>query len=268
MQSNNPVLGRAFGSQGSAYRTQTQTRTPTPSAQELEQMYQTTPAVERGAMTYDDVVAKTGIMFAVLVAGALVGWQVPSLTFVGLIVGLVLAMVNIFKKEPSPALMLAYAAFEGLFVGGISFMFENYAVAGGEPVNGIVSQAIIGTLGVFAIALWAYKSKRVRVTPKFQRGVLIAMGGYLVFVLVNLAYVWFFDGEGLGFRTGWLGVAIGLFAITLAALVLILNFDSIEKGVQSGIPAKFAWTAAFGLVVTLVWLYVEMLRLLAILQGE
>lgn len=260
MQSNNPVLGRAFGSQGSAYRA-----TPTPSAQELEQMYQTTPAVERDAMTYDDVVAKTGIMLAVLVAGAVVGWQMPGLMMIGLIGGLVLAMVNIFKKEPSPALMLAYAALEGLFVGGISFVFENYSVYG-EPVSGVVSQAIIGTIGVFAIALWAYKSKRVRVTPKFQRGVMIAMGGYLVFVMVNLVNVWFFSGQS--FRDGWLGIVIGLFAITLAALVLILNFDSIEKGVQSGIPAKFAWTAAFGLVVTLVWLYVEMLRLLAILQGE
>lgn len=260
MQSHNPVLGRAFSSPGATYQA------PTPSAQELDQMYQSTPAVERGAMTYDDVVAKSGFMFAVLVAGAVVGWQVPTLAFLGMIVGLVLALVNVFKKEPSPPLMLAYAAFQGLFVDGISVIIGN---AVGDM--NIVSQAVLGTLGVFGVSLWLYKSGRVRVTPKFQRGVLLAMGGYLVFVLVNFGYMLFFGGNEdsmFGFRSGWLGIAIGLFAIGLAALVLMLDFDFIDKGVKSGIPEKYAWTAAFGLTVTVVWLYIEMLRLLAILQGE
>lgn len=258
MQSHNPVLGRAFSSPGA-------TQAPTPSAQELDQMYQTAPAVERGAMTYDDVVAKSGIMFAVLVAGAVVGWWVPDLAFVGFIGGLVLAFVNIFKKEPSPPLMLAYAAFQGLFVGGISVIIGS---AVGDATN-IVTQAVLGTLGVFGVSLWLYKSGRVRVTPKFQRGVLIAMCGYAVFALVNVIYMMFSDNtEMFGFRSGTLGIVIGLFAIGLAALVLMLDFDFIDKGVQSGIPEKYAWTAAFGLTVTVVWLYIEMLRLLAILQGE
>jgi uncharacterized YccA/Bax inhibitor family protein len=265
MQSNNPVLGRAFGSPTSTYQT------PAPSAEQLEQMYQAPPAVQPGRMTYDEVVTKTGILLAVVVGGAAVGWlTAPSaLTMVGLVVGLVLGLVNAFKKEPSPPLMIAYAAFMGLFLGGISFMFERVAVMGTQPLNGIVAQAIIGTMGVFGVSLWAYRSKRIRVTPKFQRGVLIALGGYLVFVVVNLLFQIFGNAASpLGFRTGWFGIAIGLFAITLAALVLILDFDFVEKGVEAGIPAKYAWTAAFGLTVTLIWLYIEFLRLLAILRGE
>lgn len=263
MQSNNPVLNRAFSRPTSTYQT-----TPTPSAEQLEQMYQAPPAARTGVMTYDEVVVKTGIMLAVVVGGAVVGWLQPGLAMIGMIVGLVLGLVNAFKREPVPALMLAYAAFMGLFLGGISFMFERTAVMG-EPLNGIVAQAIIGTLGVFAVSLWAYRSKRIRVTPKFQRGVLIALGGYLVFVVANLLFQIFGSQDSpLGFRSGWFGIAIGLFAITLAALVLILDFDFVEKGVQAGIPARYAWTAAFGLTVTLIWLYVEFLRLLAILRGE
>ena len=265
MQSNNPVLSRAFANPSRTYETQ-----HAPSAEQLERMYEAPPAgpLQTGRMTYDDVVVKTGILLAVVVGGAVVGWQMPGLAMIGLIVGLVLGLVNAFKREPTPALMVAYAAFMGLFLGGISWMFETTAVMG-QPLNGIVAQAIIGTMGVFGVALWAYRTKRVRVTPKFQRGVLIALGGYLVFVVVNLLYMIFSSDAGpLGFRSGWLGIAIGLFAITLAALVLILDFDFVEKGVQAGIPAKYAWTAAFGLTVTLIWLYVEMLRLLAILRGE
>ncbi|MFW6091341.1 MAG: Bax inhibitor-1/YccA family membrane protein [Actinomycetota bacterium] len=258
MQSHNPVLSRAFEQPRSRYES------PTPSAEQLEQMYQAPPAGPRetGRMTYDDVVAKGGMMFAVLLVGAVVGWQMPQLAWVGLIVGLVLALVNIFKREPSPALILAYAGFEGLFLGGISVILESYTP------SSIVPQAVLGTMGVFAVSLWLFKSGRIRVTSKFRRGVLIALGGYMVFVLVNFVATMFGAGGTFGFRSGGLGIAIGLFAIALAALVLILDFDFIEKGVQAGIPEKYAWTAAFGLTVTLVWLYIEMLRLLAILQGE
>src|SRR5690606_27026889 len=147
------------------------------------------------------------------------------------------------------------------------WMFENMQI-GGSSLNGIVAQAILGTLGVFAVALFAYRSGKVRVTPKFRRGALIALGGYAVFCLVNLlAQVFGWSDSPFGFRDGWLGIAIGLFAIGLAAVMLILDFDFVEQGVKAGLPAKFAWTAAFGLTVTLVWLYIEMLRLLAILQS-
>jgi uncharacterized YccA/Bax inhibitor family protein len=216
--------------------------------------------VQTGRMTMDDVVVKTGLMFAVLVPAAAVNFylQNPLLTFGGAIVGLVLALVISFKQSTNPALVLSYAGLEGLFVGGISGIYEDF-------YDGIVAQAVLGTLAVFAVALFAYKSGRVRATPKFQRGVLIAMGGYLVFCLVNLGVVLFTDNN---LRGGWLGIAIGLFAITLAAAMLILDFDFAEQGVKNGLPERYSWLAAFGLVVTLVWLYIEMLRLIAILRGE
>lgn len=265
MQSNNPVFGRAAGFNG-----RQAADLAAPSAEELQNMYAAPSATstQTGRMTYDDVVVKTGITFGVLLAGAAVGWMNPQLAMVGLIVGLVLGLVNAFKRNPTPALILAYAAFEGLFVGGISFMFENTEI-GGTQLNGIVAQAILGTLGVFAAALFAYRSGKVRVTPKFRRGAMIALGGYAVFVVVNLLAQMFGFAEGtFGFRDGIFGILIGLFAVGLAAVMLVLDFDFIEKGVQAGLPAKFAWTAAFGLTVTLVWLYVEMLRLLAILRGD
>ncbi|AYY14377.1 Bax inhibitor-1/YccA family protein [Actinobacteria bacterium YIM 96077] len=268
MQSRNPVFGRAAAFGGRSATSDVHT----PSTGQLEDMYAAPSAspAQTGRMTYDDVVTRTGGTLGVLLIGAVVGWWQPGLVWIGLIGGLVLGLVNAFKKEPSPPLILAYAALQGLFVGGISFMFENVAFsAGGTPLNGIVAQAILGTISVFAVALFLYRSGRVRVTPKFVRGAMIAMGGYLVFVMFNLVARLFNWTDGtFGFRDGWFGIAIGLFAVCLAAVMLILDFDFIEKGVKQGIPSKYAWTAAFGLTVTLVWLYIEMLRLLAILRGE
>lgn len=266
MQSNNPVFNRSEGFSGRGPAADV----AAPTAEELQDMYAAPSAgsVRTGRMTYDDVVVKTGITFGVLLVGAVIGWQMPQLAMVGLVVGLVLGLVNAFKREPSPALILAYAAFEGLFVGGISFMFENLVI-NGQSLNGIVAQAILATLAVFVATLVAYRSGKIRVTPKFQRGVIIAGAGYLLFCVVNLlAQVFNWTDSPFGFRDGFLGIAIGLFAVGLASMFLILDFDFIEKGVKNGLPARFAWTAAFGLVVTLVWLYIEMLRLLAILRGE
>jgi uncharacterized YccA/Bax inhibitor family protein len=260
MESRNPVFSRsdAFTRRGYA----TFNEAPPATAGQLEDMYNAPSAtgVQTGRMTMDDVVVKTGLMFAVLVPAAAVNFylQNPLLTFGGAIVGLVLALVISFKQSTNPALVLSYAGLEGLFVGGISGIYEDF-------YDGIVAQAVLGTLAVFAVALFAYKSGRVRATPKFQRGVLIAMGGYLVFCLVNLGVVLFTDNN---LRGGWLGIAIGLFAITLAAAMLILDFDFAEQGVKNGLPERYSWLAAFGLVVTLVWLYIEMLRLIALLRGE
>ena len=230
----------------------------------LEQMYGAPPATSRetGRLTYDDVIVKTAGLFAVLlVTGALTWMFAPQLFFVGMIVGLVLGLVNAFKKNPSPALIIAYAAAEGVFLGGISFMFES-------QWQGIVLQAVLATAATFAACLVLFRSGKVRVTPKFTRWLLVAMGGYLVFSLVNLGLVWFGVLDGWGMRNGPLGVVIGLVAVGLASASLIVDFDAIKRGVEQGAPAKFAWTAAFGLVVTLVWLYLEFLRLLAILRGD
>jgi uncharacterized YccA/Bax inhibitor family protein len=258
MQSNNPVFNRNDAFTKGGYAT-----FDTPTATQLEDMYAAPSAtpVRTGRMTIDDVVTKLGISFAVLLVGAAIGWYVPGLWIVGMIVGLVLGLVNSFKREPSPALILAYAGFEGLFVGGISRFFE-------AQWEGIVGQAVLGTLSVFFAALFLYRSKRIQVTPKFQRMAFIAIGGYLVFALASFVAALFGVGGGWGFRTGPLGILVGLFAVALAAVFLILDFDFIEQGVRNGLPEKMSWYAAFGLLVTLVWLYIEMLRLIAILRGE
>jgi uncharacterized YccA/Bax inhibitor family protein len=260
MESRNPVFNRsdAFSKRGYA----TFNEAPAASAGTLEEMYNAPAAtgVQTGRMTMDDVVIKTGLMFAVLVPLAAVNFFLknPVLTFGGAIAGLVLALVISFRQSTNPALVLSYAGLEGLFVGGISGVYEDF-------YDGIVAQAVLGTLAVFAVALWAYKSGRVRATPKFQRGVLIALGGYLIFSLVNVGVVLFTDNN---LRGGWLGIGIGLIAITIAAAMLILDFDFAEQGVKNGLPQRFSWLAAFGLVVTLVWLYIEFLRLISILRGS
>ncbi|MBO1751957.1 Bax inhibitor-1/YccA family protein [Actinotalea sp. BY-33] len=244
---------------------------PGQEAGSLEQMYGAPTATSRdtGRLTYDDVIVKTGGLLALLVAVAAVTWYVaPGLFFVGMIVGLVLGLINAFKKEPSPPLIIAYTVAQGVFLGGISFLFQNMTWDGTQ-VQPIVLQAILGTFATFGVALFLYRSGKVRVTPKFTRWLLIAMGGYLVFSLLNFGLSFFVASEGFGpLRNGWMGVAVGLFAVGLAAASLIMDFDAIKRGVEQGVSAKFAWSAAFGLIVTLVWLYLEILRLLAMFNRE
>jgi uncharacterized YccA/Bax inhibitor family protein len=263
MQSNNPVFNnsKAFKSGGYA----TFDEAPPVTATQLEEMYSAPAAtgVETGRMTIDDVVVKTGLMFAVLLPLAVVNYwlESPALTIAGVVVGLVLGLIVSFKQSTNSALILTYAGAEGLFLGGVSKAFE-------DSWEGIVPQAVIATLAVFAVALFAYKSGRVRATPKFRRTVLIAMGGYLVFCLVNLVVMLLGGGGDFGLRQGPLGIAVGLFAVGLAAAMLILDFDFAEQGVRNRLPERYSWLAAFGLVVTLVWLYLELLRLIAILRGD
>ena len=208
-----------------------------------------------------------------VVAGAAVTLVVgmglaTMLMIVGVLGGFVLGLVNTFKKQPSPALILAYAGLEGLFLGGLTRVLD-----GMYP--GVGLQAVIGTLSVFAVTLLLFKSGKVRATPKAMRFFMIAMIGYAVFALVNMVMMMTGATDSMfGLRTEVvimgipLGVFIGLLAIGLAAFSLIMDFTSIEAGVQAGAPQRFSWTAAFGLTVTLVWLYVEIIRLLAILRGD
>jgi uncharacterized YccA/Bax inhibitor family protein len=261
MESRNPVFNnsKAFSQKGYA----TFNDAPTTTAGQLEDMYAAPAAtgVDTGRMTIDDVVVKTGLMFAVLLplAAAAYFLNSPVLTFGGAIAGLVLGLMVSFKQSTNPALILSYAAAEGLFVGGLSRVFE-------DRWPGIVATAVVATMCVFAVTLAAYKSGKVRATPKFKRTVLIAMGGYLVFCLVNLVVMLFGGGGDFGLRSGAFGIAISLFAVGLAAALLILDFDFAEQGVKNGIPERYSWLAAFGLVVTLVWLYIEILRLLSYLR--
>jgi len=245
------------------------------SYEELQQMYNRPAAgpVETGRMTFDDVIVKTASCLAVLVAAAVftlfVAPQTASLLMiVGALGGFVLALVNTFKKQPSPALILAYAGLEGLFLGGLTRFLD-------AMYPGVGLQAVIGTLSVFAVTLVLFRSGKVRATPKAIRFFMIATIGYLVFALINMVMMWTGAVDSpFGLRTSFqifgipLGVFIGLLAIGLAAFSLIMDFTSIEAGVRSGAPQRFSWTAAFGLTVTLVWLYVEIIRLLSILRGD
>jgi uncharacterized YccA/Bax inhibitor family protein len=230
----------------------------------LENMYNAPSATtaDTKRLTYDDVIVKTGGLLAVLVVVAAATWYLaPGLWPIGMIVGLVLGLVNAFKRNPSPVLITLYAVAEGVFLGGISAAFAGF-------YDGIVLQAVIATMATFAASLFLFRSGRVRVTAKFTRWLIIAMVGYLVFQVVNLLLVATGVLGGAGMRGGVLGIVVGLIAVGLAAASLIVDFDSIKRGVEAGAPAKFAWSAAFGLTVTLVWLYLEFLRLLAIFQSN
>lgn len=243
--------------------------------EQLQDMYNRPAAgpADTGRMTFDDVIVKTAACLGVLVAGAAVTLFVAQglammLMIVGALGGFVLALVNTFKKQPAPALILAYAGLEGLFLGGLTRVLDGM-------FPGVGLQAVIGTLSVFAVTLVLFKSGKVRATPKVMRFFMIAMIGYAVFALINMVMMWTGAVDSpFGLRTSVeimgipLGVFIGLLAIGLAAFSLIMDFTSIEAGVRSGAPQRFSWTAAFGLTVTLVWLYVEIIRLLAILRGD
>ena len=276
-QASAPGYGtQAYGAP--AYGTATLPPQPIPGqpypTDRLEQAYSMPAATsyETGRMTYDDVIMKTSIVLGLIVLFGAGAWVLPDalgmpglrgpLMWIGLIGGLGLGLVNSFKREPSPALILAYAAFEGVLLGSISAFYE-------AQWDGIVLQAVIATVGTFAGMLALFKSGKVRNTPKFQRIVMVAGLGFVIFSVVNLIMgIGFGVGGGWGLRTGGLGIVIGLVAIALAAAFLVIDFDSTQKGVQRGAPAKYAWAAAFGLAVTLVWMYLEFLRLLAILRGD
>jgi len=246
---------------------------PVVEAATLEQMYGAPAATTRdtGRLTYDDVIVKTGGLLALLVVVAAATWfTVPAIWPLGAVVGLVLGLVNAFKKEPSPLLITLYTVAQGVFLGGISLAFQNMTTDLTGNVQPIVLQAIVATFATFGAALFLFKSGKVRVTPKFTRWLLISMVGYLAFSLVNVVMMLFGAGDGAygPLRSGGVGVLVGLFAVGLAAASLIMDFDAIKRGVEQGAPAKMAWSAAFGLIVTLVWLYLEILRILAILQGR
>jgi uncharacterized YccA/Bax inhibitor family protein len=211
-------------------------------------------------MTMDDVVTKTGISFLVTVLAAAVVWAMPGQAAWGLalpsvLVAFVLGLVISFKQIANPVATLAYGALYGVALGAISEAFN-------EIYPGIVMQALIGTFGVFAGMLMVYKTGAIRVTPKLTRWVVGALIGALVLMLVNFVGYWI--GFDLGLRDGGpVAIIFSLFMIGLAAFMLLLDFDMADEAIRRGAPAKFAWYIAFGLLVTVVWLYIEILRLLS-----
>jgi uncharacterized YccA/Bax inhibitor family protein len=213
-------------------------------------------------MTLDDVVSRTGLLFLIAAITGGLAWYLNigfGVALLAAFVGLGLAIVNSFKKVPSPALIMAYAAVEGVFLGVISHALETL-------YSGIVVQAVAATGVTFAVMLALYRSGRIRVTPRFTRVLVGAMLGYLAFLLVNLVLNLF--GTGGNLWSGGFGLVTAAFGVVLASLFLTLDFDEIERGVRAGAPQLEAWRAAFGLMVTLVWLYMELLRLISILRSE
>jgi len=236
----------------------------TVTAAQLEELYErpAASAADTGRMTYEDTAVKTAVLFAVLLATSAVGWFVPGLAIVGALVGFVLAMVNTFKREPSVPLIVLYAAAEGLFVGGISQLFST-------RWNGIVTQAALATLVTVGVTLALFASGKIRASARATKIFLIGMVAYLVFQLVNMVLQFTgVAGGTFGLQSGPLGVVIGLAVVLMAAYSLVLDFDQIQQGVRRGIPARYGWTGAFGIMVTVVWLYIKFLRLIAILRGN
>ncbi|PZS39689.1 MAG: hypothetical protein DLM62_06955, partial [Pseudonocardiales bacterium] len=227
------------------------------------------PAMSR-PMTVDDVVIKTGITLAVLIATGVATYLsgLWGLALPAALIGFVLAMVVIFKKLVSPPLILAYAAVEGVFLGGISGVIGR-AVELRSPGSGsIVLEAITGTVLVFAGMLVVYKTGAVRVTPRFTKWITGALIGVVGLMIVNLIANFFIPG-GLGLRSGGpLAIVFSLVVIGIAAFSLLLDFDAADEAIRAGAPEKTAWYIAFGLTVTLVWLYLEILRLLSYFQSE
>jgi len=228
-------------------------------------------------LTIDDVVTKTGITLAVLTAVAVVSYFLVSqnnalmlpFVLVGSLGGLALILIATFgRKQDNPAIVLTYAALEGLFVGAASFLFANVVSSGGP---GMIAQAIFGTIGVFVGMLVVYKTGAIRVTPKLTRMLVAAMFGVLAIMLLNFVLAMFGvgGGEGFGIRSGGpLAIIFSLVCIGLAAFMFLIDFDSADQMIRAGAPEKAAWGIALGLTVTLVWLYVEILRLLSYFNSD
>jgi len=230
-------------------------------------------------LTIDDVVTKTGITLAVLSAVAVVSYFLVSanlalampFTLIGALGGLVLVLVATFgRKQDSRAIVLSYAALEGLFLGAISFVLAHIGVSN-TNAGVLISQAVLGTVGVFAGMLIVYKTGAIRVTPKFTRMIVAGLFGVLVLMLGNFVLAMFNvgGGAGLGLRSGGpIAIIFSLVCIGLAAFSFLIDFDAADQMIRAGAPEKAAWGIALGLTVTLVWLYIEILRLLSYFQSR
>jgi len=223
------------------------------------------------AMSINGTVNKTGILLLLIMISAMYTWSlytgpesmsaITPLLLIGGIGGFILALVTIFKKQWAPVTAPFYALLQGLLLGGLSSMMES-------RFPGIVIQAVGLTFGTLGALLMAYRSGLIRATENFKLGVVAATGGIFLLYMVNIVMGFF--GHSIGFihESGWMGIGFSAFVVVVAAMNLVLDFDFIEKGVESGAPKYMEWYGAFGLIVTLVWLYLEILRLLSKLQSR
>jgi uncharacterized YccA/Bax inhibitor family protein len=232
------------------------------------QQYPPAPAAPSATqpMSIDDVVVKTVTLLGILGVSAAAAWvlvpdALTSVAWIGAaVVGLVLGLVISFSRMANPALVVTYAVVEGVFVGMVSKAFESL-------YNGIVLQAVVATFGVFFVMAMLYKARVIRATPKLVRGVIAAMAGLFAVMLINLVLALF--GFDTGLRSGGpLAIGFSLICIVVASLSFILSFHEVEEGIRMGLPQRYSWTAAFGILVSLVWLYLEVLRLISYFQGD
>ncbi|MFC1808922.1 Bax inhibitor-1/YccA family protein [Candidatus Omnitrophota bacterium] len=226
---------------------------------------QVAPLASGEVMTIQGTVNKTFILLLLVLFTASLTWRNPAsmmpLIGIGAIGGLIVALVTIFKKEWAPVTAPIYALLEGLVLGGISALFE-------KQYPGIVIQAVGLTFGTLAALLMAYKSRIIQATENFKLGIFAATGG--IFLLYMVSWIMSFFGTSIPFihESGLLGIGFSLVVVVIAALNLVLDFDFIEKGAEQGAPKYLEWYGAFGLMVTLIWLYLEILRLLSKLRSR
>lgn len=294
---NNPYFSNERGTSQGAYATPLAPQPPqAPSAGEqahIEGMYAAPSAgtPQTGRMTYEDTIVKTTVLFAIMLAVGAVSWFItlggnfsPNValatgTFnlipaiVGAVGTLVISLVYAFgmRRKIAPAgLAVAYAVAEGLFVGGISAFFEMIW-------PGIVVQAALASIAVIGTTLALFASGKIRASAKMTKIVLIALVGYAVFSLLNVGLMMFgvLPGDmAFGLRSMEiipgipLGLILGVLVVLMGAYMLVLDFDAVQRGVRNGAPAKLAWTAAFGIMATVVFIYIEILRMLAIMRGD
>ena len=277
MQSSNPVLTRyekndksgfAYAEGVNAY---TQAAAGGAGAADTNAAFQQVTAGGGARLTINDVLAKGLLVFGVTVVFAVLGWNLvdsmPWVMWVGMIGGLALGLVNAFKKVPSPPLILLYAAFQGVFLGGISSFYNQLALS--QQYEGIVLQAVLATMTTFGVMLTLYLTGIIKVTKKFQSIMIVALVSYMLLGIASLVAALFGVGGGWGFYgIDGIGLAICVLGVLIAAFFLLLDFEAISQGIKMGAPERESWRAAFGLTVSLVWIYTNLLRILAILRGD
>ena len=246
MESSNPVLKRGFAQMD---RSQLE-------SDSLEATFSAPAAssMRTGRMTMDDVVVRTSLLFLVLAASAAFAWvaNLTALVLPAVLIALVLGLVISLSQKVRVGAILAYAALEGIAIGAISKVFE-------QSYPGIVSQAVMATFAAFGGMLFAYKSGKIRVTPRFSKVMMGSLIGYLIMGIVFMF---------VGFPTGGLGLLIAFGGVALASFFFVLDFDQIDRLIAAGAPEQESWRAGFGLMVTMVWLYLEVLRLLSMLRDR
>ena len=218
------------------------------------------PAGER--LTMNDVMVKTGINLGLVAVGAAVAWYMPVLLFLGMLGGLVLGLVNSFKKKVSPVLVMTYALMEGMLLGGLSAVVN-------MRYPGVAIQAVLATLVVAGTTLALFANGKLRATPKLNKIFMIGAIGYLAYGLISILGAGIFGSSLNSFSIGGipLGLVVGLFAVALATYSLLLDFTTTSEAVEAGLPERESWRLAFGLTASLVWLYVEILRVLMYLAS-